>query len=345
MHKARRALRGDCRDAPSEPRFPGPSCWLATRRRPRHSGSGWNGSTSWIHSIALLEKDEVSRAVPGRGRASSPGFITLPSCRSMPVATRSRWRGRPRPPVRKMVEGTPVIALRRSGERVIAVETPGRSSTRTASFLATGHGLLLDTWESRFLQPVRVNSSALLPPELSRARSSSPPAYLAKADGTLLVGATQQPGRHDHTVEEPHRLPNCKFAFSVLPSLRLARFVTAQSGLRPTLPDRLPAIGPIKPRGLFISLWDTTRNAASCSRVGQPSGWHGRCWAGECILTEFLPRACLAVKSSTGGTLRFGLVLSRSSSSTPRLAALIPPLRRHAFAWCPARDSNPRPSA
>ncbi len=248
-------------------------------------------------SIALLEMDEVNRAVPGLGEGFLAG-LHYPA--ELQVDARSYTIALARAAAAagaEVVEGTPVIALRRSGERVIAVETPEAVINADRVLLATGHDAsLLDTLGVALpLQPVKGELLRLLPPQVvTRTIIFAPGGYLTpKADGTLLVGATQQPGRHDHTVEASSVAQLLKFAFSVLPSLRLARFVTAHSGLRPALPDRLPAIGPIPGlEGLFVAVGHYRNGILLASWTAERLA---RAMLGgeECIPTEFLPARML----------------------------------------------------
>ena len=77
---------------------------------------------------------------------------------------------------------------------------------------------------------------------------------MPKAGGTVLVGATQFPGRHDLEVEAGSIAHLLDFAFTVYPTLRRGRFVEAWAGLRPSLPDRLPAIGLTHLKGLWVAV-------------------------------------------------------------------------------------------
>ncbi|MFI5284558.1 MAG: glycine oxidase ThiO [Candidatus Dormibacterales bacterium] len=210
-------------------------------------------------SIALLEGDELNRALPGLGEGFLAG-LHYPA--EMQVDARSYTIALARAAAAagaELAQGTPVIALRRSGDRVIAVETPEAVINADRFLVATGHdaSLLNSLGVALPLQPVKGDLLRLRPPRVvTRSIIFAPGGYLTpKADGTLLVGATEQPGRYDHVVEASSVAQLREFAFSVLPSLRQARFVAVQSGLRPALPDRLPAIGPIPGfEGLFVAV-------------------------------------------------------------------------------------------
>jgi glycine oxidase len=244
-------------------------------------------------SIALLEGEDINRAVPGLGEGFLAGLY-YPA--ELQVDSRSYTIALARAAVAagaEVIQGTPVIALRRSRERVLAVETPSAVINADRFLLATGHdaSLLHSLGVALPLQPVKGELLRLLPPQVvTRSIIFAPGGYLTpKADGTLLVGATEQPGRFDHTVEASSVAQLLRFAFSVLPSLRQARFVAVQSGLRPALPDRLPAIGPIPGlEGLFVAVGHY-RNGILLA------GWTAERLAGamlvgeDCIPAEFLP--------------------------------------------------------
>jgi glycine oxidase len=68
------------------------------------------------------------------------------------------------------------------------------------------------------------------------------------SDGALLVGATVEDVGFDEstTAEGVRELTDAVCA--LLPGARSAAFIEARAGLRPALPDGLPAIGPLVPR-------------------------------------------------------------------------------------------------
>ncbi len=248
-------------------------------------------------SIALLEGDELNRAVPGLGEGFLAG-LHYPA--EMQVDSRSYTIALARAAAAAGVEvvvGTPVIAFRRSGERVIAVETPEAVISADRFLVATGHdaSLLHSLGVALPLQPVKGDLLRLRPPRgVTRSIIFAPGGYLTpKADGTLLVGATEQPGRHDNVVEASTVAQLREFAFSVLPSLRQARFVAVQSGLRPALPDRLPAIGPIPGlEGLFVAVGHYRNGILLASWTAERLA---RAMLGgeDCIPAEFLPARML----------------------------------------------------
>lgn len=162
-------------------------------------------------SIALLEGDEVNRAVPGLGEGFLAG-LHYPAemqvdSRSYTIALAKAAMGSGA----EVVQRTPVIAFRRSGERVIAVETPEAVINADRVLVATGHdaSLLHSLGVALPLEPVKGDLLRLRPPQVvTRSIIFAPGGYLTpKADGTLLVGATQQPERHDNVVEDLNGCP------------------------------------------------------------------------------------------------------------------------------------------
>ena len=106
-------------------------------------------------SIELLEGNELNLAVPGLGEGFLAG-LHYPAemqvdARSYTIALARAAAGA------EGVQGTPVIALRRSGERVIAVETPEAVINADRFLVATGHdaSLLHSLGVALPLQPVK----------------------------------------------------------------------------------------------------------------------------------------------------------------------------------------------
>lgn len=248
-------------------------------------------------SIALLEEDEIKRAVPGLGE----GFVAgLHYPAELEVDPRSYTIALARAAAASGVEilqGSPVLALKRSKTRVLAAETPRAVIEADLFLLATGHdpSLLRSVGADLPLQPVKGDLLRLQPScVLTRSILFAPGGYLTpKADGSLLVGATQQVGRYDHAADAASVAELLAFAFSVLPGLRGAKFVAAQSGLRPALPDLLPAIGLLSDlenmfiavghyrNGILLAAW-TAERLALAMLSGQ-----------DRIPTEFLPARLL----------------------------------------------------
>ena len=194
----------------------------------------------------------------------------------------------------RLKEGTPVRSLLTKGDRITGVQLDGMRVGADAVVLAPGaEAELLQQAQLRLpLGPVkgeliRLRPAADLPRFLLRASGG----YLAPtADGSVIVGATELPGRNDLTVA-PESVSNLlNFATALVPALRQATFTGAWAGLRPTLPDHIPAVGPAPGlRGLWL--------AVGHHRDGiLLSGWTGRRLASAMLDGDLLPEAMLPAR-------------------------------------------------
>lgn len=85
----------------------------------------------------------------------------------------------------------------------------------------------------------------------------APGAYICpKADGRIVIGATERPGEADLGVDEARIERLRTAACGAVPSLAAAREVERWAGLRPATADGAPLIGPAPdgPEGLFVAL-------------------------------------------------------------------------------------------
>jgi len=147
-------------------------------------------------------------------------------------------------------EGAPATSLE-SG----AVCTPSERISVGAIVLAAG------VWSGQIqanlpLEPVKgqIVSGILSPAAAPTKIVWGANAYMVpKADGQLLVGATEEPGNYDTrpTLGAMSRL--IASAAHLVPSLRDMPLNTAWAGLRPALPDRKPALGQLGDR-LFVAV-------------------------------------------------------------------------------------------
>ncbi len=156
-------------------------------------------------------------------------------------------------------EGVAVTAILVRDGRAVGVEVADQRHEADAVLIATGSdgSLLRLAGVELPLAPIKGEAIRLLPSRpVGGPMIFAPGGYLTpKADGTVLVGATQLPDRHDLAVAAGSVESLLRFAFSVVPGLKEAAFVQTAAGLRPSLPDHLPAIGPMPGvEGLWVAL-------------------------------------------------------------------------------------------
>ncbi len=104
---------------------------------------------------------------------------------------------------------------------------------------------------------------------------------MPKADGSVIVGATQMSDRHDLGVAAGSVATLPGGAFGVVPVLKESRFAEACAGLRPSL----PAIGPVPQ---LDSLWLAVGHHRNGILL---AGWTGERLASAMLDGEPLPEA------------------------------------------------------
>lgn len=189
----------------------------------------------------------------------------------------------------RLHEETPVRSLLTDGAAVIGVEIEGGRLLADAVVLAPGaNAFLLEGVGMKLpLAPVKGELIRLRPiQDLPRFLLFAPSGYVAPtADGTVIVGATERPDNESLTVAVGSVAGLLELATDLVPSLRQASFNGAWAGLRPTLPDHLPAIGPVPGhRGLWLAVGHH-RNGILLS------GWTGRRLAAAMLDGSPLPAA------------------------------------------------------
>lgn len=179
-------------------------------------------------------------------------------------------------------EATPALAICTRGGAVTGVSTPLGTCRADIVLLATGTDLsLLHSLGLRLpLQPIKGELVRLLSPTplLGPIVFSSQGYVTPRADGSVLVGATQLPGRCDVAPEAGSVARLLAVAFRLVPALRRAAFAGAWAGVRPTFPDLLPAIGPWPEleglwlalghhrNGILLASWTAAKLAAALTR-------------------------------------------------------------------------------
>jgi len=144
-----------------------------------------------------------------------------------------------------IVEGLGVERLLRVGERVVGVRT-----SRGEEYRAKHVVLAAGPWSSSLVPRVPVRP---VKGQLVHLRSAKPvvghpifasEVYLvSKADGRVVVGATEEEVGFDWAPREEATRSLLDRAFQLVPALRDAEIGDAWAGLRPGTPDRLPIIG------------------------------------------------------------------------------------------------------
>lgn len=186
-------------------------------------------------------------------------------------------------------EGAAVNAILIQSGRAVGVEVGPERLAADVVLIATGSddSLLRLAGVQLPLGPIKGEAIRLMPNRrLDGPIVFAPGGYLTpKADGSVLVGATQISDRHDVSVEAGSIGKLLDFAISVVPDLTEARFVQSLAGLRPTLPDRLPAIGPTERlEGLWLAVGHH-RNGILLA------GWTGERLAAALLDGEPVPEA------------------------------------------------------
>jgi glycine oxidase len=148
----------------------------------------------------------------------------------------------------RILEGTPALALVHAGARVVGVRTPAGVTAAGAVVLAAGvwsGALARDAGLALPVGPVKGQIMTLRSLRaIPRAVIWSGGCYLApKADGQILLGATEEDGNYDPhpTLSGVNALTTEALEF--LPAAGQLTVEGLWAGLRPAAPDRHPIIG------------------------------------------------------------------------------------------------------
>ena len=209
---------------------------------------GWQGELGlgvrWLERAEILDREpELSSEVLGGVYSPREGHVTGQRMVDSLVHAASA-RGA------TFLEGVEVTGLETDGRRVVGVRTRNGTVLADQTVLAAGPWTgLAGRWVPQHL-PIRpVKGQRLL---LRKAEFLPRSALLSFAgtivplvDGTILVGATRHEGEFDQEITADAIMTIMENAVSLLPTLRDARFVGAQAGVRPGSPDDVPIIGPV----------------------------------------------------------------------------------------------------
>jgi glycine oxidase len=199
----------------------------------------------WLDTPALRELEpaitpEVRGALfsPEEGHVRSPRLTT-----ALAVAA-----GRKGAQVR---QGMPVSGLLTEGKRVIGVQTPSGNVLAGQVVLAAGPWTAMLTADLSIALPVRPVKGQLLalaamPAPLQHVIYCTGTGYLVpKADGTIVVGATQEETGFDKRVTVRGVNWLLDGAVRLVPGLGNAEVRDLWAGLRPGSPDGSPILGAV----------------------------------------------------------------------------------------------------
>ncbi|PTQ54048.1 MAG: Glycine oxidase ThiO [Hydrogenibacillus schlegelii] len=210
-------------------------------------------------SVTWLDAERLRAAVPGLG-PEVYGALYAPEDHQVDAVLALRalrlsavWHGA------LVMEGTPVISLLKEGARIYGVRTPKGVLTADRVVLAGGLSVpaLLEPLGFTFpLEPVRGVACALLAdrPFLRETLFGTGWYLTPKADGRLIVGATEEGGAAAAYVPAESLMRILERAMRAVPEIGRFPFRSAWSGIRTRTPDGLPVIGPVPGvEGLFVA--------------------------------------------------------------------------------------------
>lgn len=153
----------------------------------------------------------------------------------------------------RFLEGVEAVALHRAGGRVAGVRLAGADAGLLPAgcvVLAAGAWTGLLAREAGVplpVEPVRGQIIALFqrPPCFRRTLFAEAGYAVAKVDGTVAVGATEDRAGFDDRVTAGGVARLADVALRLAPGLDRAAFRHAWAGLRPWSPDGLPLVGPV----------------------------------------------------------------------------------------------------
>lgn len=199
----------------------------------------------WLDAAALRQL-EPGITPDARGALYSPdeGHVRAPRLTTA-LAAAAGHRGA------EIRQGTPVTGLLTDGQRVTGVRTQAGEIHAGHVVLAAGAWTELLTGDVHTVLPVRpvkgqILSLAAMPVPFHHIIFTAGTAYLVpKADGTIVVGATQEEAGFDKRVTL--RAVNWLLdgAVRLAPGLGNAEVRELWAGLRPGSPDGMPVLGPL----------------------------------------------------------------------------------------------------
>ncbi len=148
---------------------------------------------------------------------------------------------------------------RASGSLELTLERPNGASTLRVdqALLAAGVWLedsLLTPLPKIGMRPIKGQLIHLQGQPLTDHVLRNNDIYLVpRADGRLLIGATEEEQGFDTIPTAGGALDLLRFAFEVLPGVLDLNLTEIDVGLRPTLRDHLPVLGPTTTDGIFIA--------------------------------------------------------------------------------------------
>ncbi len=169
--------------------------------------------------------------------------------------TRALWISAERRGVRFVLGATASRFLIRRG-RCSGVETDQGSFEADAVVDAAGAWAAFDPERAPVpVRPLRgqIVRLAARPPSLPCVVQSADVYIVPRADGSLLLGSTEEDVGFHKQVTAEAVAALCEAAFRLVPSLRQAEFVDAWSGLRPASQDAQPILGASGRPGLFFA--------------------------------------------------------------------------------------------
>lgn len=196
-------------------------------------------AVTWLGPAELAEREPALRAGLA-GALFSAGDHQVTSARLVEaLARRAASRGA------SLVEGLGAARLLRIERRVVGVRTTTGDEYRARSVVLAA-GPWSAALEARI--PVRPVKGQLvhLRPEGAIVRHpvfASGCYVVPKADGRVIVGATEEDVGFDWAPREAATAELLERARALVPALRDVPLESAWAGLRPALPDRLPVIG------------------------------------------------------------------------------------------------------
>ena len=156
----------------------------------------------------------------------------------------------------EIASGTPVISLMEEGARVAGVRTARTEFHAPVVVNCAG------AWSGELgapalpTRPVKGHMLAVVPSRRQMIRHvlRAPEVYLVpRSDGRIVIGSTLEDAGYDKRVHAQVIQQLHQLAADVVPELGEAKIIEAWTGLRPALPDDLPALGRGGADGYFIA--------------------------------------------------------------------------------------------
>ena len=196
--------------------------------------------------VRWLERDDVIEMAPGlnpsvMGGVYSPKEGCIRGQAYVDALVHAASRGGA-----TFLEDAEVVSLEADGRRITGIRTATESYRAGHTVIAAGAWTgIRDRWIPDEIPVSPSKGESILLRRAGFLPVCAVQNIMPQVDGSILVGATGEPGSFDQTVTADGIGRMFASAAATFPELRYAEFVGARAGIRPVSRDDMPIMGPV----------------------------------------------------------------------------------------------------